>query len=103
MRKRFVLLIVATAALLVLFGYLAGAELLGAGDKAMRELASPGLEEPAESAGGQKGAAALGIPVPGHEDVPEMIVGGEEDAGAVSSGMPVPGLGEVPEMVVVEE
>lgn len=103
MRKRFVLMVVAAAVLLVLLGSLAGGEFLSAGDKAIPELAGPGLKGAAEGAGEQEGAAALGVPAPGSEDTPEMIVVGAEDSGPISRGMPVPGFEDVPEMIVVEE
>jgi hypothetical protein len=53
--------------------------------------------------GRQAASGSLGMPVPGFEGTPEMIVGDEEDGGAVSSGMPVPGFENVPEMIVIEE
>jgi hypothetical protein len=102
MSKRIVVVVVAVL-FLALLGSLAGGKLLGAGDRVVPEAAGPGLEGAEDSAEGQEDAALLGMPAPGFEGVPEMIVGGEEDAGAVSSGMPVPGFEDVPEMIVVEE
>jgi len=82
MSKRFVLMVVAAALFLALIGALAGIE---------------------EDAGRQEEPGALGMPVPGPEDTPEMIVGDQEATGAVSNSMPVPGFEDVPEMIVVEE
>lgn len=83
MSKRLVLVAVVAMVALVLVGVTAGC----------------GLFERS----GQAEPGTLGMPAPGFESKPEMIVGGEEDGGTVSSGMPVPGYADVPEMIIIEE
>lgn len=83
MSKRLIFVVVVGVVALVLAGVVAGGDLFERG----------GPVEP----------GSLGMPVPGSESAPEMVVGGEEEGGAVSSEMPVPGYEDVPEMIVVGE
>jgi len=106
MRKRMVWLAMLTATILVLAGLLVN-ELIRAADPASPEQSGmplPGFEDVDEMiVVGEEGAAGSSMPVPGMEGVEEHIVTPEDQGVTVSSGMPVPGFEGIEEHIVIEE